>query len=130
MSPEQWEGKLSCKSDIWSFGCMLIELFSGQRPYHDIGVQKDDALKIMKLVMNKVSPLDYIKENYREDFDVILNDIQLLKILMRCFFFAFNLRPSAKELLSTAFFRKRVSNMKTFSLPRSSAIISPNKETR
>ena len=36
MAPEQFKGKLSLQTDVWSFGCVLLELCTGEKPYHDI----------------------------------------------------------------------------------------------
>ena len=36
MSPEQLGGVLSFKSDIWSYGCVMFELLTGQHPYGDM----------------------------------------------------------------------------------------------
>ena len=36
MSPEQLENKLTLKSDIWAFGCVLLELATGLKPYCEI----------------------------------------------------------------------------------------------
>jgi serine/threonine protein kinase len=37
MSPEQiGEGILSTKIDIWSFGCLILQLVTGCKPYHKI----------------------------------------------------------------------------------------------
>jgi serine/threonine protein kinase len=36
MSPEQLGGVLSFKSDIWSFGCVLLELYTGKKPYEGL----------------------------------------------------------------------------------------------
>ena len=39
MPPEQLDGKLSFKNDIWAFGCVLLQLTTGKRPF--FGVDND-----------------------------------------------------------------------------------------
>lgn len=34
MPPEQLDGNLSFKVDVWSFGCVLLEFCSGVTPYN------------------------------------------------------------------------------------------------
>jgi len=36
MSPEQLDGKLSFKIDIWAFGCVLLEFATGKKPFSNI----------------------------------------------------------------------------------------------
>jgi eukaryotic-like serine/threonine-protein kinase len=49
MAPEQAKGKPADKrSDIWAFGCVLFEMFTGQRPF--VG---DDATDVLVAVMSK-----------------------------------------------------------------------------
>ena len=36
MPPEQLDGVLTSKVDIWAFGCVLLELITGQEPYPDM----------------------------------------------------------------------------------------------
>tara|TARA_B110000285_G_scaffold185814_1_gene210890 strand:- start:472 stop:861 length:390 start_codon:yes stop_codon:yes gene_type:complete len=36
MSPEQLGGILSFKSDIWAFGCILLEFLTGVQPYEGL----------------------------------------------------------------------------------------------
>lgn len=36
MPPEQLNGKLSFKVDIWTFGCVILQFISGKRPFHTI----------------------------------------------------------------------------------------------
>ena len=36
MSPEQWQGKICLKTDVWAFGCILLEFVTGKKPYHDL----------------------------------------------------------------------------------------------
>jgi serine/threonine protein kinase len=32
-SPEQMDGQISLKSDIWAFACVILEFVTGQQPY-------------------------------------------------------------------------------------------------
>lgn len=57
MSPEQFEGKLSLKTDIWSFGCVLLQFCTGLKPYH---AMTEEIPMTMKIILEKISPLDYI----------------------------------------------------------------------
>ena len=57
MSPEQYEGIITFKSDIWSFGCVMLELITGKRPY--------DGIKMESFVSNSENPLDYFFENHK-----------------------------------------------------------------
>ena len=60
MSPEQFDGKISLKTDIWAFGCILLEFATGLQPYADV---KDENLIPILVSEKKISPLDYaIKE--------------------------------------------------------------------
>ena len=46
MSPEQLDGKLTFKVDIWSFGCVLLQYATGRRPFDDI---ENEAAVCMKI---------------------------------------------------------------------------------
>lgn len=46
MSPEQLDGKLTFKVDIWSFGCVLLQYSTGRRPFDDV---ENDAAVCMKI---------------------------------------------------------------------------------
>ena len=54
MAPEQFSQILSKKSDVWAFGCILLELATGLAPFHDL----EPAAVSMKII-SKESPLDY-----------------------------------------------------------------------
>lgn len=36
MPPEQLDGVLTSKVDIWAFGCVMLELITGKEPYADM----------------------------------------------------------------------------------------------
>ena len=36
MSREQLDGRISLKTDVWAYGCLLYEFATGLRPYHGI----------------------------------------------------------------------------------------------
>ena len=37
MPPEQLDGVMTSKVDIWAFGCVLLEMITGKEPYSDVG---------------------------------------------------------------------------------------------
>lgn len=57
MSPEEFEGKLSKKTDAWALGCFVLKCSTGLEPYEGI----DEPIEIIGHVLNLgISPLDYI----------------------------------------------------------------------
>jgi serine/threonine protein kinase len=55
-SPEELEGRIGPKTDIWAFGCWLLQICTGMVPYEGI----EDAEEIYDLLVNdKLTPLDY-----------------------------------------------------------------------
>ncbi len=79
-------------ADIWSLGCTLLELYTGNRPYHTKGVL--GALQSM--VNDDTPPLP----------DIPAGDVeggQLLDFLKCCFERQTNNRPSAVDLLEHPF---------------------------
>ena len=68
MAPEQLDGSLSFKTDVWSFGCVLLQFCTGLKPYHDID---NDLFASMKLINEKINPLDHALSNPDNDLEMI-----------------------------------------------------------
>eukprot|EP01097_Dermamoeba_algensis_P008874 TRINITY_DN6093_c0_g1_i1.p1 TRINITY_DN6093_c0_g1~~TRINITY_DN6093_c0_g1_i1.p1 ORF type:complete len:702 (+),score=199.13 TRINITY_DN6093_c0_g1_i1:52-2157(+) len=84
MAPEIIEGKgCSFKSDIWSVGCMVIELITGSPPHWASGAD----LALFRMVQQPHPPLPKVS-NDLEDF------------LLNCFVRDVEKRPSANDLLA------------------------------
>ena len=97
MSPEQLGGVLSYKSDIWSYGCVMFELLTGQKPYDKM--TQMDACVIVNA--SKETPLDYFINNGGK----MSSELNLIKpLLQECFTFDLSLRPSAIEILKHRYF--------------------------
>ena len=64
MSPEQMKGKVTLSTDVWAFGCIILEFCTGLMPYHKV----TNDFGIVMLIKKGHTPLDYIldRENYCE----------------------------------------------------------------
>ena len=108
LSPEQFEGKLSLKSDTWSFGCLLLFASTGLRPYHDISDQVE-LLKVTELL--KATPLHYLMTSedptpaVLQAQKIINQNPSLRCLLFKCFNFNWASRISAKEMIKDKFFK-------------------------
>ena len=70
---------LSTKVDIWSFGCVLLALFTGHRPYDNI---KHEAFYIKVEICDKgITPLDYMLDVYKKDFESINDHKEFVQLL-------------------------------------------------
>ena len=102
MSPEQLENKLTLKSDIWAFGCVLLELATGLKPYAEITDSLPQLLKVISLDM--LNPLEYCLKNYRKEYDIIIQNPELRYLLNQCFNFNYISRPGASDIAADSFF--------------------------
>ncbi|RHZ76496.1 hypothetical protein Glove_197g47 [Diversispora epigaea] len=90
MAPEVFTAGYSAKVDIWSLGCVVLEMFAGERPWPNLS----DLAAIFKLGSEKKSPP--IRE------DIVMSD-NARDFLNKCFIIEPNDRPTAKQLLSHPF---------------------------
>ena len=58
MAPEQLDGTLTNKVDIWAFGCVILEMVTGRCPYHLVS----NELTICSKMFNGCNPLKYYCE--------------------------------------------------------------------
>lgn len=63
MSPEQVDGKLSFKIDVWAFGCVMVQFATGLMPFHKINNDMAVGLEIYR----GLTPLDYIYKHADSD---------------------------------------------------------------
>ncbi|KTW27293.1 hypothetical protein T552_02276 [Pneumocystis carinii B80] len=117
MAPEVIQNQkqgYSAKIDIWSLGCLVLEMFAGKRPWSD-----DEAIGVMFKVGNErqAPPIPHdILKNIEKD---------ALDFLKLCFIVDPNLRPTARQLLNHPFIKNADSNFK-FSDSSLSQIIKSN----
>ncbi|KAF9971795.1 hypothetical protein BGZ73_005158 [Actinomortierella ambigua] len=89
MAPEMVTSKAyGAKVDIWSFGCLVLEMFTGQQPWK--GYAPQQAL----FTIGSSSAHPPIPETICEEGQ---------RLLARCFITDANLRPTAAELLQDPF---------------------------
>lgn len=100
MSPEQLDGKLSFKCDIWALGCVLLEFSTGVKPFENVASEVAMCLKIFQ----GSSPLDYALENNNAESELILENDDFKELLKLCFINDYKKRPSAEELFENSFF--------------------------
>lgn len=65
------KGLYSSKSDVWSFGVVMFEVFSGEYPYGDIKVLKEVRRKVALENLRLIPPSDMADED--------------MKVMMMCF---------------------------------------------
>lgn len=99
IAPEYaYSSKVTEKSDIYSFGVVLLELITGRLPVEaEFGENKDIVYWISRKIVTREGAfevLDYrIYESYKDEM------IQALKIAVRCINKLPNLRPSMREVV-------------------------------
>ncbi len=46
MPPEQLNGSLSFKTDIWGFGCLLLQFSTSYKPFNDVENELAASIKV------------------------------------------------------------------------------------
>ncbi|CAG8656632.1 189_t:CDS:10, partial [Rhizophagus irregularis] len=92
MAPEVFNSTkgYSAKVDIWSLGCVVLEMFAGERPWNNL----TDLAAMFKLGSEKKAP------PIRED---IIMSSDARNFLDQCFIIEPNNRPTAEQLLQHPF---------------------------
>lgn len=99
MSPEVIADKeYGSDADIWSFGCVIYELFTGERPFKVFN-NNDIYFKIF----NYSNPIECASEEIQDKIYSKENR-ELLKILLMCWKSCNIRRASSSELLENSFF--------------------------
>lgn len=94
-------GSVYYTSDIWGFGCTLLEICTGLQPYDDI---KDNFQICMNLLFTKVSPLEYALLKHELECVIIIDNPELMDLLEKCFTFDRHERPNAETIFKMEFF--------------------------
>ena len=100
MPPEQLEGKLSFKVDIWSFGCVLLQFATGIRPFDSI----EQDMQLCLMIFGGSNPLLHAEEHNKYDIDMIQESPEFRAILDKCFQKDYTQRPTADQLFKDPFF--------------------------
>jgi serine/threonine protein kinase len=70
MSPEQLDGILTCKIDIWAVGCVILEMITGESPYPGVA----NEFQISRFIVDKkMNQLDYIIKIKKRDVKISVN---------------------------------------------------------
>lgn len=104
MAPEVWkERKYSPASDVWSFGCFLIEMITSEEPWEE---------EMEKFENNPIGFINYMARNidHKEivNIDALCVSIELKDLLKKCLSKVPEKRPSVEVLLEHRWFQTKL----------------------
>ena len=104
MAPEVFDEKYSTKADIWSVGCVIVQMATGSPPWKDLGLSNPVALFRHVSSVDGPPAIPYDKLEHTDD--VLNHQVKLeeLKHLVTsCFQKNPQERPNARELTTDPF---------------------------
>ena len=102
MPPEQLDGVMTSKVDIWAFGCVLLELITGKEPYSDMV----NEFQISRKMFQGITPLKYALALKGEETAILDKEEmkEIKDLLIVCLKLDHRLRPKASEILKMNLF--------------------------
>jgi serine/threonine protein kinase len=74
MAPDAINGRYSVASDVWAFGCTVLELITGQQPWSHLGLDSGTQLIFAIAMRSEPHPIpDYISPQLRDFFAITLS---------------------------------------------------------
>jgi len=98
MAPEVFEERYTFKADIWSVGCVIVQMVSGTPPWKKLGFSNPVAL--FRHIKDHTGGPSYeiLSQNDKRSTE------SLKDMISRCFRRPPEERPSARDLLAASFF--------------------------
>lgn len=100
LAPEVFANKLVKKTDVYSFGCTLLEVMTGLRPWH--GISQMSRLNQVVLCEG-ITAWDHYKKNKVRGLTLGQTAENVCEV---CLKFAQDKRPSIDEILKMEFFNQ------------------------
>ena len=100
MALELHKGSVCLKSDIWAFGCILLELATGRAVFDGL-----NELGLCYKIVKGTTPLDHAKSNGAFKTSLLATNPELLELVERCLDFDYQKRPSSTDIFSHPFFQ-------------------------
>lgn len=98
MAPEVWTGSCGPKSDVWSMGCVMFELFTNRLPFELLGTRAD----MNTAARNQAKWHELHKKGPR--WELMRCSPPPLQLCQQLLFFKESLRPTATDCLKHSWF--------------------------
>lgn len=117
MPTEQHQGNVCLKSDVWAFGCVLLELAIGKQVYDGL-----NEFGLCYRINKGITPLDFVLKKADCDTTLLEKNHDLKSLIVKCLTLEYYKRPSSKEILNDKFFNgyttiiKKTAAIKNFNM--------------